>query len=103
MYDKELRQLSQDIKKDFQDTLGYKRFNRHEVFSMGDTSFVLELISQVDDRSISNMLYGLFDGYLYEELLYDLYSKTDISGEDLLRLEGILSKVDDHLSEVLTK
>ena len=103
MYDKELRQLSQDIKKDFQDTLGYKRFNRHEVFSIGDTSFVLELISQVDDRSISNMLYGLFDGYLYEELLYDLYSKTDISGEDLLRLEGILSKVDDHLSEVLTK
>ena len=104
MRDPQLKKLSEDIKKDFQESLGYKRFNRHEVFTMEDTSFVLELISKVvGNHSIKNMLYGLFDGYLYEELMYDLYSKTDISGKDLYRLETILLKVDDHLSEVLTK
>ena len=104
MRDQDLKQFSDEVKKSFQESLGYKRFNRHEVFTMDDTSFVLELISKVvGNHSIKNMLYGLFDGYLYEELIYDLYSKTDISGKDLYRLETILLKVDDHLSKVLTK
>ena len=104
MRDKDLQQLTEDIKKDFQDTLGYKRFNRHEVFSPEDTSFVLELIGQIyGNYGIKNMLYGLFDGYWYSDLMYDLYSKTSIKGSDLERLEGILSKVDDHLATVLTK
>ena len=97
MRDQGLKQFSDDVKKGFQEALGYKRFNRHEVFSMGDTSFVLQLISQVSDRSICNMLYGLFDGYLYEELIYDLYSKSDVKGDDLLRLERIIAKIDVHI------
>jgi hypothetical protein len=103
MRDKDLQQLSEEIKKDWSDTLGYKRFNRHEVFSMGDTSFVLDLIDQVrGNHSIKNSLYGLFDGYWYDDLLYELYSKTDVSSEDLLRLERILMKVEVSLSDVLT-
>ena len=83
--------------------MSYKRFNRHEVFNQEDTSFVLELIGQIyGQHGIKNMLYGLFDGYLYEELMYDLYSKTSIKGKDLERLETILEKVDDHLATVLT-
>ena len=104
MRDKDLQQLSEDIKKDFQETLGYKRFNRHEVFTQEDTSFVLELISKVGSyRGIKNSLYGLFDGYWYDDLLLDLCDHTTTPFEDILRLESILSKVDDHLSTVLTK
>jgi hypothetical protein len=97
MRDQDLKSFSEEVKKGFQEALGYKRFNRHEVFSMEDTSFVLQLISQVRDHSIKNMLYGLFDGYLYQELMYDLYSKTDVKGDDLLRLERIISKIEVHI------
>ena len=75
----------------------YKRFNRHEIFEMEDTSYVLELIGKVGNHSIKNMLFGLFDGYLYEELMYDLYSKTSIDGLELLKLESIIAKVERHI------
>ena len=97
MRDQQLKQFSEEVKKSFQDALGYKRFNRHEVFSMGDTSFVLDLIGQVKDHSIKNMLYGLFDGYLYEELIHDVYNETSIKGDDALRLKRIIAKIDVHI------
>ena len=104
MRDKDLQQLTEDIKKDFQDTLGYKRFNRHEVFEPGDSSHILKMIDQLyGHHSIKNMLYGLFDGYWYNDLLLDLCDHTTTPFEDILKLKDILSKVDDHLSTVLTK
>ena len=52
---------------------GYKRFDRHEVFSMDDTSFVLDCINKTkwdkEDGAaeLTNMLFGLFDGYYYDK------------------------------------
>ena len=104
MRDKDLQQLTETIKKDWSDTLGYKRFDRHKVFSKEDTSFVLELIgSLTGHHSIKNQLYGLFDGYWYDSLLLDLCDHTTTPFNDILKLKSILSKVDDHLSTVLTK
>ena len=50
---------------------GYSRFDRHEVFEMDDTSFVLDCINKVgrstdDTAELTNMLYGLFDGFYYD-------------------------------------
>ena len=45
----------------------YSRFDRHEVFEMSDTSFVLDCIQQVKDAELKNMLFGLFDGFYYYE------------------------------------
>ena len=104
MRDKDLEQLTEDIKKDFQETLGYKRFNRHEVFEPQDNSLILNMIDDLNGlHSIKNMLYGLFDGYWYEELVPDLTTKSNVSSKDIARLKTILNKVDDHLSIVLTK
>lgn len=73
----------------------YSRFNRHEIFEMEDTSFVLDCIKHVDKYSqLGNMLYGLFDGYLYDEI-YNLAVK-ELPIEMYLELEDRLMKV--HLS-----
>ena len=84
-------------------SLGYKRFNRHQVFQPGDNSLVLNMIGDLNGlHSIKNMLYGLFDGYWYDDLLYRLYTETNISGEDINKLETILERVEDNLVTVLT-
>ena len=103
MRDQDLMQLTEDIKKDWQETLGYKRFNRHEVFEPGDSSHILNMIGDCNGlHSLKNMLYGLFDGYWYEELIPDLKEKSNVNSNDIVELESILSRVDKHLATVLT-
>ena len=51
-------------------TFKHERFDRHDVFTMDDTSLVLDIIQQVrkhdgDNDNLINMLFGLFDGYWY--------------------------------------
>ena len=48
--------------------MNYIRFDRHQHMSGEVRSEILNLISEMRDFNISNMLYGLFDGYLYNEL-----------------------------------
>lgn len=79
----------------------YSRFDRHEIFEMSDTSFVLDIINSLSKRDHSdvvNMLFGLFDGYWYDDLLYKLYTTTDVPGDTLLKLETLLEKVDKCLA-----
>ena len=45
----------------------YKRFNRHEHMSSEVRNVIMELL-RVPDHKVRNMLYGLFDGYLYNTL-----------------------------------
>jgi hypothetical protein len=78
-------------------TFKHERFDRHETFTMDDTSFVLDVIQEVrvvdgDNDNIINMLFGLFDGYWY------------IGVESALRtINGIPTSMIDELSIVLKK
>jgi hypothetical protein len=77
----------------------FSRFDRHELFEMSDTSFVLDCImksklSDKRDNKLLNMLYGLFDGYLYDEIYTYAYKHLPI--EMYSELEERLNKV--HLS-----
>tara|TARA_B100001939_G_C16916829_1_gene607314 strand:- start:237 stop:497 length:261 start_codon:yes stop_codon:yes gene_type:complete len=75
----------------------HRRFNRHEVFSMDDTSFVLDMIqsiSKVEYPEITNMLFGLFDGYWYDRLMTDLHESNKFKPSELLDLCAILDKVE---------
>lgn len=73
----------------------FSRFDRHEVFEMSDTSFVLDCIKHIDKYSeLGNMLYGLFDGYLYDEIYMLAHKQLPIEMYD--ELENRLRKV--HLS-----
>ena len=84
--------------------MSYKRFDRHEVFSMDDTSFVLDCISKVgrstdDTAELTNMLYGLFDGFYYDKI--HKYAALHLPSVSMFeQLEDILVKVDDSLIHV---
>ena len=46
----------------------HERFDRHSLFNSDDISLVLDVIGKVskkDHHNVSNMLFGLFDGYWY--------------------------------------
>ena len=79
----------------------FSRFDRHELFEMDDTSFVLDCIREIDKydydnggAELANMLYGLFDGYLYDTIYTYAYEHLPI--EMYNELEQRLKKV--HLS-----
>lgn len=77
--------------------MSYKRFNRHEVFEMKDTSLVLDMITSIGDKygkhaEVTNMLYGLFDGYWYDTI-EDLLLDTDLPTWMIADLGAILDKV----------
>lgn len=81
---------------------GYKRFDRHEIFEMSDTSFVLDCIQKVNKHDyekggaeLANMLFGLFDGYYYDKIHY--YAASILSISMFEKLEDLLVKIDDEL------
>ena len=48
--------------------MSYTRFDRHANMNGEVRGEILNLISDERDFNLTNMLYGLFDGYLYKEL-----------------------------------
>ena len=70
----------------------YTRFNRHEIFSSDDRSIVMKSLRWVEDRETENMLFGLFDGYLYDSLTSRL-KKEDFDTTAILNL---IEKVKNH-------
>lgn len=59
--------------------MSFKRFNRHEIFNAEMMQFHSATVRQVEDffiendlnmyNDLTNMLYGMWDGYLYTDLL----------------------------------
>ena len=48
--------------------MSYTRFDRHSNMNDEVRGTILDLIGEERDFNLTNMLYGLFDGYLYKEL-----------------------------------
>jgi hypothetical protein len=52
--------------------MSYIRFDRHTNMSSETRQEILDILKEVDFNTgfdLMNMLYGLFDGYLYDDLL----------------------------------
>lgn len=49
----------------------YFRFDRHELFTVADMELVLDLMEEVRYKNdgYENMTFGLYDGYLYLDLI----------------------------------
>ena len=78
----------------------HERFDRHETFTMDDTSFVLDVIQEVkridiDNDNIINMLFGLFDGYCYIGLESGLSYIKGLNKDMLDRLSILLKRVSE--------
>ena len=85
--------------------MNYLRFNRHENFDAALMDRVANVLNMVEDHhidtnqslfgSLSNMLFGLYDGYLYDDLQmqameypFPIYSEcVDIVSEILKRID----------------
>lgn len=52
--------------------MSYTNFDRHEFMAAETRSDIIEIIRELRDndssRNLENMMYGLFDGYLYAEI-----------------------------------
>ena len=79
----------------------YKNFNRHEIF----TEEVMKAVRCAIDESmdappfnwdLNNMLSGLYDGYLYENLKE--MSKSRFSDCELIPLLKTINKIEEHIS-----
>ena len=87
--------------------MSHYRFNRHELFTPEDTTEVMNIIRTVQDLSmdiddtemestldcLTNMLYGMFDGYLYDNVLTTAVSVPQLSIEVCKRIEAIVDKI----------
>jgi hypothetical protein len=91
--------------------MAHYRFNRHALFTMDDTSEVMSIIREVRDISmdvttpaienqldeLTNMLYGLFDGYLYDNVLTTAASIVVLDMVLIRRIEAIVDMVTIHI------
>ena len=52
--------------------MSYTRFERHEYMGAETRTEIMDIIGEVRNndysRNLENMMYGLFDGYLYAEI-----------------------------------
>jgi len=93
--------------------MAHYRFNRHELFSGDHVSEVMSIIRSVGDIAMSdsrnednyleleNMLYGLFDGYLYDNVITKAVSLPNVPIELAKRIETIVDKVTQHILDEL--
>ena len=87
--------------------MSHYRFNRHELFTPEDTSEVMNIIRDVRDLSmdvdddrldgLTNMLYGMFDGYLYDNVITTAVSVPQLSMDVIRRIESIVDKIVGHI------
>lgn len=70
-----------------------QRFDRHADMSMETLREIGNIINKLtrDFDYLTNMLYGLYDGYLYYDLL--IYAKEKVSPELYIRIENVIKQV----------
>lgn len=86
--------------------MGYKRFNRHELFDSFLMDWHSTTIKLVQDyiwetqgavmTDLENMLYGIWDGYLYDDLLT---KALILPTEDYRRIQDTVDLINEHIKE----
>ena len=62
--------------------MAHLRFDRKELFTQEETKGVMNILSNFYDldSNLENMIYGLFDGYYYTNMM-DLVSDSEIAAD----------------------
>lgn len=93
--------------------MAHYRFDRHELFDSQDTKEVMSIIDEVmfvkidskkdnydvDEKlfDLQNKLYGLFDGYLYDDILTTAASIPQLPLDVCKRIEKIVDMVTEDI------
>lgn len=71
---------------------GFTNFNRHEIFNADDRTTVSWCLKIVDNLELENKLFGLYDGYLYNDLL--TLASVDFKDSSMYaQLENLVTKI----------
>ena len=79
--------------------MSYIKFDRHSNMSSTTRGEILDIIGEVDYNTgfdLMNMLYGLFDGYLYDDLL-EVAKGAKIDKALYNRVENVVSVIKNYL------
>ena len=79
--------------------MSYIRFDRHTNMSSTTRGEILDIIGEVDFNTgfdLMNMLYGLFDGYLYDDLL-EVAKGAKVDKALYNRIENVVSVIKNYL------
>jgi hypothetical protein len=86
--------------------MNHTRFNRHEVFDTFLMDWHRTTIRSVEDffldnnespfNSLTNMLNGIWDGYLYNDLL-ETAKQVGLPMEDIRRIESTISVIEEYI------
>lgn len=84
----------------------YRRFNRHQLFNGELMSFHSQTIRLVEDfymeknqtwfNELTNMLAGIWDGYLYDNLLPKA-KEEGLPIEDIRRIETTIDLIEEYI------
>jgi hypothetical protein len=84
----------------------YKRFNRHQLFNGELMNFHSQTIRLVEDfymeknqtwfNELTNMLAGIWDGYLYDNLLPKA-KEEGLPIEDIRRIETTIDLIEEYI------
>ena len=79
--------------------MSYIRFDRHTNMTSTTRGEILDIIKEVDFNTgfdLMNMLYGLFDGYLYDDLL-EVARGAKLDNVLYNRIENVVSVIKNYL------
>ena len=79
--------------------MSYIKFDRHSNMTSTTRGEILDIIKEVDFNTgfdLMNMLYGLFDGYLYDELL-EVARGAKVDNVLYNRIENVVSVIKNYL------
>ena len=85
----------------------YKNFNRHEVYTSEMMDLQSKIMRKIDEaaleqkesmfNSLSNMMYGLYDGYLYSDLLPEAES-FGLDRDTINGIKGLIKAIEMHIA-----
>ena len=78
--------------------MSFIRFNRHANMTSETRGEIMDIINEVDFNNgfdLMNMLYGLFDGYLYDDLL-EVARGAKIDNALYNRIENVVSVIKNY-------
>lgn len=86
--------------------MSYKKFNRHECYSSEMLSMNGEVVRELQDIAIEqgksmfdmsiNMMCGLYDGYLYDDLLQEV-TNFGASESTLNKVKGLIKAIEMYI------
>ena len=79
--------------------MSFIRFNRHANMTSETRGEIMDILKEVDFNTgfdLMNMLYGLFDGYLYDDLL-EVARGAKIDKALYNRIENVVSVIKNYL------